>query len=262
MNIKVSSFNCRGISNSRVEIKELADATDFLFLQEHWLLKQDLSELGQLHEDFDATGATPNDLQKGPLVGRPFGGVGILWHKKYSEFIEVIECCDERICAIIFKPTNSAPWLFINVYMPYECSAHTDLYLDYLGRIKSIIDSTSCQHTIVAGDFNADVDRPFFSMLYEFCTEEDLKIADYEMLGTDANVFSHISESHGSSSWFDHVICSSSSFSCIRDCSILKEFQCSDHFPTIVTICFEHDSIPNVNNFCSAAASQRNCKIN
>ena len=42
-------FNCRGIDSSRNEVKELCKSHKIVCLQEHWLPKQELSDLNNIY---------------------------------------------------------------------------------------------------------------------------------------------------------------------------------------------------------------------
>ena len=52
---------------------------------------------------------------------------------------------------------------FLNVYLPYQCDNNYDDYMQYMGKIASIInESTSClAHVAVVGDSNAKRGSPF-----------------------------------------------------------------------------------------------------
>ena len=76
----IVSFNCRGIDSSRNEVKELCKSHKIVCLQEHWLPKQELSDLNNICNDFSSFGSSPMDLTNGIMLGRPYGGVGVLWH--------------------------------------------------------------------------------------------------------------------------------------------------------------------------------------
>ena len=54
---------------------------DILLIQECWLLPSNMQRLGDIHADYlfhGKSGMRDTEL----LVGRPYGGVAILWHKK------------------------------------------------------------------------------------------------------------------------------------------------------------------------------------
>jgi len=59
---------------------------DVIALQEHWLTPANLVKLDQLSDDYFvfATSAMSECIVQGPLIGRPFGGTGILINNKYA----------------------------------------------------------------------------------------------------------------------------------------------------------------------------------
>jgi len=55
-------------------------------LQEHWLLESQLCTISEFHKDFDgiAYSVMTNRSQKGLIVGRPHGGLGLLFRKSFE----------------------------------------------------------------------------------------------------------------------------------------------------------------------------------
>ena len=87
--IKICSFNCNSLKNSVVEIRELCDQTDVIFLQEIWQSKFELSMLNKVHSDFLGLGVSAMDSGSALLKGRPFGGIAILWKKSLQSYAKV-----------------------------------------------------------------------------------------------------------------------------------------------------------------------------
>jgi len=77
--LRLSTFNCRSIKNSMSEVYILCHCSDFVFIQEHWLLPTELDTLSHMHRDFYGVGHSAVDVSKDILVGRPYGGTGILY---------------------------------------------------------------------------------------------------------------------------------------------------------------------------------------
>ena len=90
-----------------IEVKELGlcDPSHFVFLQEHWLLPCNLAVLNSIHADFLGTGHSAVDISQDVLVGRPYGGTAILYHKQLAPYIKVIETRDPRLTAVKFDYT-------------------------------------------------------------------------------------------------------------------------------------------------------------
>ena len=71
-------FNCKNLKTSYSidEIKELCTLNDFILLRVTWHLEEELTVLSQL---------TPVNISAGRVVGRPHGGLAILWHKNIGQ---------------------------------------------------------------------------------------------------------------------------------------------------------------------------------
>jgi len=89
--LSICSFNCRSIRSSVDEIAELCSMSHIVCLQEHWLSPHELSLLSNISTNFLATGSSAMTLDNDIVVGRPYGGTGILYHKSLSSLISVIE---------------------------------------------------------------------------------------------------------------------------------------------------------------------------
>jgi hypothetical protein len=74
--LRVSTFNCRSLKSSVIEICELCDSSDLVFLQEHWLLPFEFGLLNNIHSNFFAVSKSAVDTTRDVLVGRPYGGGG------------------------------------------------------------------------------------------------------------------------------------------------------------------------------------------
>ena len=81
-NPKVSTFNVNGVKTSSTTIQEMCKHFDIIMIQEHWLYPDELSYLSMLSNDFNGFGLSPMPVGEKLLSGRPYGGVGIMWHKK------------------------------------------------------------------------------------------------------------------------------------------------------------------------------------
>ena len=73
--ITVYSFNCRSLKSSIIEIHDMCDHCDFLLVQEHWLLPNEISMLSTIHTEFLAVGHSAVDLSHGILIGRLMGAL-------------------------------------------------------------------------------------------------------------------------------------------------------------------------------------------
>jgi len=101
------------------------------------------------------------------LIGRPYGGTGVLYRKQLASNITILttdECC---ITSLILK-SAVGPVLFVNGYMPtdYGDSDSYDNYSDICAKIGSLyIDSEAILLTVL-GDFNCSIGSRFYDCFF------------------------------------------------------------------------------------------------
>ena len=213
-NIRIVSFNCKNVKTSVSCIKNLCNSHDVILLQETWLYKQELSFLNTIDYKFYAKGFSTIDYSKGPLVGRPYGGIAILWRKTLGKKC-LITGVDDRIMAISLPLSNNENILLYNVYLPYQCRDNYGEFMEYIGKINMLVQSADTPYVLVMGDFNADLSNindnsnngvHFGKELRDFCHNEGLILSDYVKLGNNNDTHTFISSAHSSVSWLDHCI--------------------------------------------------------
>ena len=245
--IKLASYNCRSVKASLYTVQELCNNHDILLLQEHWLTSDQLEILTNVHDDFFAYGTSSMDTSDSILIGRPYGGLGILWRKCLNNCIEIVHslCTDRLLCFYI--NVGSKRMLVINVYLPFQSDDNEDIYLENLGKLSSIIDSCDTCNVIIMGDFNSDVhcQSKFSNYLSDFINTNELTCADKCMLPGDS--FTYVSDCHGSTSWLDHCMTSKNVHSSVQNLDILYEHNVtSDHLP--VTLSLEVSNMPELHS--------------
>ena len=107
----------------------------FCFLQEHWLIPDQLHKFNSLNSDFLSVSVSGMDSSL-PLAGRPFGGCTILYRKCLSFSITPLQTSSDRFCAITIKTSDSLSFLMFCVDMPYE--NHPSSFTDYLNTLGEI----------------------------------------------------------------------------------------------------------------------------
>ena len=153
--LKVVTYNCRGWNSNFVNTLINDYCFDICLIQEHWLLQDHLSALN-INPDFTSFGI--GGMDSNPLLlGRPFGGCGVLYHKSLSPYIRRLSTYSKRFRAFSFS-FNSFTTLFICVYLPtdYGNQDSQDRFAESLNKLRGFIDSQSYDNMIVAGDFNVD----------------------------------------------------------------------------------------------------------
>ena len=230
------------MKSSIEEIQNLADATDILLLQETWLVDFELSILSSLHKDFYGKGVSAVDSTCA-LIGRPHGGVAILWRKALGNHCRIMDMNDKRLLGIEIS-NGESKLLVLNVYMPVCAEENKDEFLFYLTKIDSTISNYSSPYSLVFGDFNASLasetssGNMFGKCLQKYCSEENLIISDMDHLPADS--YTYISDAHGSTTWIDHLISTRNANSLVSQMNISYEYISSDHHPVSATVSLEN----------------------
>ena len=138
--------------------------------------------------------------------------------------------------------------------MPYQCDDNYDLFVDYTGKISSIIKESGTSYLIVLGDFNAAVDTVFESELLEMCKSHQLVVSDYAAFGRGSGQYTYVSYVHCTctTSWFYHVLCNQDLQRKLQLINILDKLSSSDHLPLSVIIDVQGQSVPFVSTICSS----------
>ena len=123
----------------------------------------------------------------------------------------------------------------ISVYMPYQCDENYDLYMQCIGKLSTLLEESCTNNIVILDDFNATLNSVFESELLEMCSTFDLVISDYGTFGRTSGQFTHVSDAHGTTSWLDHVICSSDMQNNVVSIEILEKSPSSDHLALSVT---------------------------
>ena len=233
--LRFSSYNCKSFKRNIGGVARLCEVSDVVFLQEHWLFPSDISLLNNVHSDYLSYGISSIDPSDGLLLGRPFGGVAVLWRNSLAPHVKPISYDDDRLvgleCII-----GERKMLFLGVYLPYDTKQNFDQYVHYLAKLKCIIDDFDSPYVCVLGDFNADIVKQteFGRELQCFCFDANLKIADILLLPPTS--FTHANEGSCTESWIDHIVCTNGFHSLIQDVGIDLSIASSDHFPISMDI--------------------------
>ena len=125
---------------------------DIILIQEHWLSSDDLHNLSCLNSQFMyfASSAMDHKISQNMSVGRPFGGVGILYNQNRIKNInDVFKDSRSLIVAI-------GQIIIVNIYLP-NCIIKEDYKLelqDIFANIENVIDNHADFEIIIAGDYN------------------------------------------------------------------------------------------------------------
>ena len=119
-----------------------------------------------------------------------------------------------------------------------------DDYMNYLGKVDSIIQSADTNYVLVIGDMNADTysgsdsvrNSLFGRELVSFCRENNFILSDVEKLASNNDIFTHYSAAHHTVSWLDHCVSTISAHNLITDITICDRYVVSDHLPFRIAV--------------------------
>lgn len=242
--LKICSFNCRSIKSSIGEIFRLCESHDIVLLQEHWLLPFELNLLSSIHPDFYGFGTSAVDTSVDVLIGRPYGGTGILYRKHLAHAITVITTDDCRSTAFILKSVIG-PVLFVNIYMPtdYGDNDSFDNYIDVCAKVGALFTESDAIFLVVAGDFNCSLGSRFYDSFQHLVSDNHLICSDLTRL---TDTYTYCSDNGLNLSWIDHILCSRPIDMLMGAITVLYEYVSSDHKP--LSTCFNNlltqESVP------------------
>ena len=94
--ISISSYNCHGLGSGKIEyIAGLCLNFDFVLVQEHWLISDNLDMFVDKIPGISCHGVSPMSTNKS-LSGRPYGGCSILWKSSLNCNISPVETTSKR----------------------------------------------------------------------------------------------------------------------------------------------------------------------
>ena len=155
----IISYNCTGWRGSSPYVSDLLSSCDILLIQEHWLFQENFNVLN-MSDQFIYTAVSGMDSSN-LLVGHPFGGCAIMYHKSLLACVKSIPTNSKRFCTVRLIDSNNSTILLINVYMPtdFQTSLPNVEFVSCLSEIEAFIDSQSFDFLIIGGDFNVDFAR-------------------------------------------------------------------------------------------------------
>ena len=162
--LNMVSYNCSGFNNSELYLKEFVSLNkcDVLCLQETWLLDVNMDKLSNIHPEFSYCGISGVDSSADVLLGRPHGGVSVLWRKSLDAVVSVIKCDNRRLSAIKLSLSAHFVVLIICLYLPCDnqriINEHEE-FTDVLNDLELLLQCQAHDALILCGDFNTSFDR-------------------------------------------------------------------------------------------------------
>ena len=166
--IRISTHNINGFTRNKDFLKSRCthEPDSIISLQEHWLPPpfkrvKGVNQLKNVHEEFDGwgTSAMRSSMETQVRIGRPFGGTGYIWNKKYSLVVKPrLEYKHERVTVLELN-SNDGRILLINAYMPFydanNLNEQSALYSQTLSFIDSIMEmNPECSFMLLSFEFS------------------------------------------------------------------------------------------------------------
>ena len=227
--LRISSYNSTGTAwDKQVLIQDFCDThqPDLLLLQETWLLNSNMSVLNNIHRDYVGNGVsgTPDDEL---LIGRPKGGVAILWKKTLSKLVEFHKVPDtDRACAVTIT-LGAVKTTCINLYLPVDSQSKTRITQEFLNTVDAtqvFMEQCSSRHIILGGDFNVDFTRHnAHDVFLKNFTQINNMVCSVDLPAAEKGYTYH-DPYNGCFSCIDHFIMSSG----LKD-SVMFVMRCNEH---------------------------------
>ncbi len=228
----IVSFNMHGYNQGAITVKDLiaSNSPDVFMLQEHWLTPANLVKFSSDFPDYTLFGSSAlvNNVESGPLIGRPYGGTATLVK---NDLLNVCTCINVAERYVIIKIGDL---LCINVYLP--CTGTIDGQLICSDVLNNIALWRS-QHTdcgcIFGGDFNSDLDSPSTRSKYINTFLCDNNFSRCDLLYPSNVKFTYINESLNHYSKIDYIMYNNVHVHAFEITDPDVNF--SDHVPIIAT---------------------------
>ena len=206
--------------------------------------------LSNSNVDYIGNGISSIDDANRINTGRPFGGVGIMWRKHLNTYCTFKEYACDRIVGLEIN-CNSFSLLILCIYLPFDSSENYDDYMFYLAKMLQIVEEFGSPYVYICGDFNANLlqSSRFGKELKQVCRDNSFSISDELLLPADT--FTFVSSSHGSTSWLDHVLSTTSGHALVESVHVKTDFVSSDHLPLCFDISIDKEIICTSTSVCS-----------
>ncbi|XP_069105877.1 uncharacterized protein [Argopecten irradians] len=214
---------------------------DICGISEHWLYEENRHLFYSIHKDYEAVVISDFSLHTLADQRCRKGGVAIMWHRKLSDMISVVDSDDDRI-AIVKLVTGTDIWYFIQVYLPTSRYG-ADIFTDYISKLDDICTNFSLNGSVILmGDFNARLSGPRVPNYVNHRGQLLQRLMDRHQLCALSTsdvcrgpLFSYVQSDNGSSSLIDHIIINSSKVDLVCDCAVLEHgfLDVSNHRPLL-----------------------------
>ena len=181
--LALMSYNSTGWGNFKANLVKtilLSHGIHIMALQEHFRLKQNISQIAKHFTDYETFCVPATKSNKTINAGRPSGGLAFIYSSKLCKFISrVLVPESSRVQGLkLTLPDFKA--VFINVYFPTDPKTNNfddSVLLKTLQDIKYLVDLCDNQYKVVVmGDLNTDFSRNtrFVQIVKQFLCDNNM----------------------------------------------------------------------------------------
>jgi exonuclease III len=234
--LKCCSFNLHGFANGLPMLQLLCLDHDLIIVQEHWLHSAEMCLFSETFKDFNCYGisAMNSKLASGLLVGRPFGGVAIMWKKCLNFPMKVIDSEEEGRYLAISLNIKQKLFIFHGVYFPC-LSSRVDYEVDITNLVAKLeLNLSNYPHAyhILTGDFNFTLSKEMKGFVLLKVLLGRFNLFECDRLNSSSLNYTYIHDGLGHKSWLDHFFVSQNLKSSVSNFVIINnDLNSSDHLP-------------------------------
>ena len=201
-----------------------------------WTLNQGI--LTNISADYAYTSRSGVNSKCDLIVGRPSGGVAILWHKSLSKCVKPVVINNNRLCAIEVLSANQRKILIMCCYLPCDSGRINDIghnFLKCLDAVQMFMAKCDYDEILLGWGLNVDLKRNAGNCKYlkQFCSICELEFA-WNHLNAQPGV-TYESYDGSSSSIIDHFLVSNYVWHNIRNVTVIDNVRnMSNHNPIII----------------------------
>jgi len=209
----IATYNMHGMNTGRSGLVDLCNNPQIklIAVQEHWLTPSNIHLLNSIHPEFVGFGISAVTSRLGTEVycGRPYGGVGFLWHKSLCHTVIIGAVAESGRCLSVEIELDSREKInVITVYFPcYNSSVQYSVDLaECLAYIEDVV--SNGLSSVLLGDLNfpCDGQNEGYRQCYSVLSRYNIYHCD-EFLGTDT-CYTYYNCSLHQSSFIDHMFVS------------------------------------------------------
>ena len=151
--LKIASYNSRGFKSSKDCVSDLFSDIDIIALQEHWLNTSEFTLFPLVAEDVQYYSTSPMEMDE-IKMGRPHGGVALLWHRRHQHAVFPVHSVSKRSVAATVR-TNRGIILVTALYLPvdYGNRESAEEYDSELAFLEGLLESVEYNEVILRGGF-------------------------------------------------------------------------------------------------------------